>query len=561
MSLPRRKALTGRATTAVKTTIQTRPLRALRAFIARHPDILAIVVLAAIAILVCGPHVLSGGFSLDDWFYRGLAHFTGFGGTVRQQIQQDVRRPVAALYFATVSVLIGSHIKALLLLAVTLRFLLSAVLYAILKELRFGRIDAVAIAALTLLFPYSDSLWLWATAAQISCAIVCVLLGFLLNLYALRDNSPHTLLLRISGLGLITAGILNYESVATIGLASGALYLMQTNKSRALRQWGIDIVVLSIVIVVFTFHAVPLLHGSDNHTVSSFAEMRTHVHVIFSQSIRLVTLSLLPFGTPSNATALGLLGLLVALALVIMAILGIRDHASRILLRWLVVLGVGFLLIGIGYTFYIPSNIYYVPLQVGNGNRVNGSSAIGYAVVAYAAAVLFATLIFRGLPRSRSLISALAVLIAAVIGVGYARHVDTDKAAWHQAAVLQSAILSTLNQHIQTPAHDSSIVTLDAPTESAPGVPVFDASWDLTGAVQLKWNDPTLQAYPMAPGMSITCAAEPLVNTGGIGGSPSPWHATYPTELVDIETGAVFSVTNRHECVSAATKLGVLAPT
>ena len=521
----------------------------------------AIFILAAITAFVCGPHVLSGGFSLDDWFYRAQGHFTGFGGVVSQQIQEDVRRPVAALYFATVSVLIGSHLKILLLLAVTLRFLMSAALYAILKELEFRRIDAVAIAVLTLLFPYSDSLWLWATAAQISCAILCVLLGFLLNLYALRDNSTHTLLLRIAGLGLITAGILNYESVATISLASGVLYLMQTNSRRALREWSIDIVVLSIVIIVFTFHAAPLLHGNDNHAVSSLAEMRTHVHIIFSQSVRLVTLSLLPFGTPSNSTALGLLGVLIALALVVVGILGTRDRASRLLLRWLVVLGAGFLLIGIGYIFYVPSSIYYVPLQVGNGNRVNGPSAIGYAIVAYAAVVIFATLIFRGLPRSRSLISALAVLIVTVIGIGYARHVDTDKAAWHQAAVLQSAILTAVSDHIPIPVHNTSIVTLGAPVEAAPGVPVFDASWDLTGAVQLKWNDPTLQAYPMAPGMSITCAAEPLVNTGGIGGSPSPWHATYPTEMVNVATGATFSVKNRHECVAAATRLGVLAST
>jgi hypothetical protein len=87
------------------------------------------------------------------------------------------------------------------------------------------------------------------------------------------------------------------------------------------------------------------------------------------------------------------------------------------------------LLIGLGYIVLVPSNIYYVPLQVGIGNRVNIVAAIGYALVVYAAAKLVGMLVFRELLHSGQLIGTLATLIAVVVGVDYTRRTNTDKIA------------------------------------------------------------------------------------------------------------------------------------
>ena len=157
------------------------------------------------------------------------------------------------------------------------------------------------------------------------------------------------------------------------------------------------------------------------------------------------------------------------LALVVSYMLSPGNEARRTLLRWLVVMVAGVLLIGLGYVFLVPSNLYYVPLQLGIGNRVNDIAAIGYALVVYAAVALVGTLVFRELPNSRLLVSALTVLITVVIGVGYARRVDTDEAAWHQSIALQRMILTTLRTHISPPPRGTSVITLDAPIEAALG--------------------------------------------------------------------------------------------
>lgn len=494
----------------------------------------------------------------DDWTLRAELHFTGFGSTLNHLVGQDVRRPIGALYLATVYAMISSHVKLLLILSAAMRFLLVATLYGVLRELRFARLAAVAIAALTLLFPEADSTWLWAGASQLTFAVVCVLLGCLLNLRAVSERElSRRAPLRAIGIALIAAGILTYELVIPTGLASGTLYFMQTGPRRALREWGIDALSLGIVIVVFTFHAVPLLRGSDSHEIISFDQMREHTHIIFSQSATLLTKSLLPYGTPRNSTVLVMLSALIMLAFLASYMLSPGNEARRTLLRWLVVMATGVLLIGLGYIFLVPASVYYVPLQFGIGNRVNDIAAIGYALVVYAAAALVGTLAFRELPRSRLLIGTLTAFITVVIGVGYTRHIDTDEAAWHQSIVLQSGILTTLRTHISPPPHGTSVITLDAPVEAAPGVTVFYASWDLNAAVQLLWDDPTLRAYPMAPDLHITCTAAHLLI--GAGGSSPSWQATYPADIVDVAAGTVFSVNGAPACTKAATKLGVLA--
>ncbi|MGA2162959.1 MAG: hypothetical protein ABSH36_00645 [Solirubrobacteraceae bacterium] len=537
--------------------LSARPSRAILERIAQHRDAGAILILAILAVIVCGPHVLNGGLMIDDWTFVAEAHFTDFGKLLNYLVSHDVRRPVGGFYLAALYVLLGSHVKLMLAFSAAMRFLLVAILYGLLRELRFSWLAAVAIAGLTLLFPTADSTWLWIGASELSFAVACVLLGCLLNLRAMKNGESPRLPLRVIGLALIATGILSYELVIPIGLASGALYLTRARPRQVLREWGIDVLVLGIVIIVFTFHTVPLVQGTDDHELSSYALMGEHAHVIFSQSATLLTHSLLPYGTPRNVTVLGMLATILMLAVVVSYMLKPSDEARRALRRWLIVTAAGVLFIGLGYVFLVPANIYYRPLQVGVGNRTNDITAIGYALIVYSSAALVGTLVFRELRSSRLLVGTLTALITVVIGAGYVRQIDTDEAAWHQSTVLQHMILTTLRTHIAPPPRGTSVITLDAPTETAPGVTVFSVSWDLNSAVQLLWNDPTLKAYPMAPGLQITCKPTQLLV--GAPGSPPSWQTTYPTDFMDVAAGTVFSVKRAPACIDASTKLGVLA--
>ena len=509
--------------------------------------------LAALAIFMSAARILHGSDIMDDWAIRAEAHFAGFGGVLKDLLQQDARRPLAAMYFAALFSVIGSHIKLMLAVSSILRLVIATGLYALLQELRFGWLDSVAIAGLALLFPNSDSTWLWPSASAYSLAVACVLFGCLVNVRAVRYGGRYLRLLRVSGIALISAGILTNELVVPLALASGALYFTLTAPRRALRSWSVDLLVLAIVIATFIFHLIPVIHGDDNHEISSFSQMRYHAHVILSQSSTLLTHSLLPFGTPRNSTVLGMVGVIMALALVVTSSLKPTAASRRALVKWLAVATIGLLIIGLGYVMLVPANIYYVPLQPGLGNRINAVPAIGMALVLYAAITLAAHLIFRELPRAPLLISGFIVLAVTLAGVGYARRIHADELAWRQSGELERAILVDLRTHVPTPPPNTSVVTIDAPVETAPGVPVFDASWDLNGAVELLWNDPTLRAFPTAPGMDLECATSQLrVN---LPGSPAIWQATYPVDVMDIATETLLVLRSQSACSASKKQL------
>ncbi|HUN78377.1 MAG TPA: hypothetical protein VMU32_05620 [Solirubrobacteraceae bacterium] len=517
---------------------------------------MAIAALTLLLLLMCLSHILHGGLVADDWAYRALAHFGGFSGVVSQQIQQDVRRPLAAVYFATLFTTLGPHLKLLLAWSAGLRLIVAILAYTILRQLQFAKFAALALACLVMLFPFSDSTWLWPTASVLTFALACALFGRALNLSTMSRNVHYRALRRILGLSFLAAGILSYELVAPLCCAFGSLYLLRTHKRRALFEWALDLAVLIVIMMVFTLHVVPVLHGQDVHEISDLAQMRQHLGVMTTQSANLVTQSLVPFGSPDNALVLGILGVLVATALVVVARAHVPDQHRRSLIVALAVAGAGVIVVILGYLPLIPANIYYVPLQPGIGNRVNAVAAIGYVLILYGAVSLISTLpLWR--PRRRLHRQLLSALILVAVGIGYLHIVDSHRSAWRQSVILQETVLDDLRTHIPPPAHGAGILTINAPLETAPGVSVFDSSWDLNGAVQMLWNDPSLRALPILPAMTIVCLDSGLyVNSGPVLRS---WQSSYPTYVLDVATDAVYTLDSRATCTSAAKALGILA--
>src|SRR4051794_26100726 len=127
-----------------------------------------IAILVVLAAVTFTSRIVHGGLIMDDWALSAEAHFGGFTGVLEDLVHLDVRRPVGAIYFATLFGVAGGHAHLLLTISAALRVLLAVCLYGLLREVRFERFDALIIAALVMLFPYSDSTWLWPSASSIS---------------------------------------------------------------------------------------------------------------------------------------------------------------------------------------------------------------------------------------------------------------------------------------------------------------------------------------------------------------------------------------------------------
>jgi hypothetical protein len=198
--------------------------------------------------------------------------------------------------------------------------------------------------------------------------------------------------------------------------------------------------------------------------------------------------------------------------------------------RWLVFAAGGLIALCLGYASFLPAGSFYSPLTPGIGNRTNVAASIGYVLFIYAVLALLARLLGRlvaavvhgdGVARAERLITAvLAVGALLVLGGLWIRHVEQDQRAWDRAFSIDSQVLSVLRRYPGKPASDSTIFTFGVPGTTAPLVPTFFASWDLSGAVRILWHDQTLHGVPVVDSGSgstpvhIHCGSDGVVPRG-----------------------------------------------
>jgi hypothetical protein len=93
--------------------------------------------------------------------------------------------------------------------------------------------------------------------------------------------------------------------------------------------------------------------------------------------------------------------------------------------------------------------------------------------------------------------AALIALSTLVISATFVARLRADIAHYRSATTLQNDALATLERLLPMPSRGSTIYTFGFAAETAPGIPIFRSTWDLTGAIRLQWSDPSLSALPV----------------------------------------------------------------
>lgn len=191
--------------------------------------VLAAAVLAAVAAAVYGTHVRDGGFIMDDWSNRAKTRFlasccgvgaTGHGSGYLAQVHNLLSDGPAG-YHIGLPVLIPLSYRAFrpaiaphLALAVALAVSVSVCMYAVLRRFRLAPVHAGMMAALVLVFPWSDANRLWAMAGYNQVGVVLWLVGLLVALRGVRASGGRAVLLHAAALACYAAGIAVYELLA-----------------------------------------------------------------------------------------------------------------------------------------------------------------------------------------------------------------------------------------------------------------------------------------------------------------------------------------------------------
>ena len=455
-----------------------------------------------------GPQVADGGFYWDDWQNSLNVHIAGDPGLF-SSLDRGTLRPVFGYRPALTVMLVVEH-WALgtgpaphLAMAVLFGVLTGWALYLLLRTCGLSTLEAALPAALLLVFPWTDSTRLWATASFDTLAVALYLLGAVL---AVRRR------FLIGSLALYLVACWTYEVVSVAVLLSVALYLCVMPRRDALRRFLLDAGVVALALVV-------VVTGTSREPQALSTQV-DHAGTLASQAFSLLARALVPVGAVPGWVGAALLVGLCAWGYM---------RGER---RWVAVAGLGALLVAAGYALFVPAAPYYEPLAPGTTNRMNVLAAVGFVLVVYALA--------RLLVRRAEIAAALCI----VIGVGYVVKVANDEGGWQRSADLQAEVLRTLPD----PGGRMTFYTFGVPTFAAPGVPVFSLPFDLKAAVRLKYGTHRLAAYPLSSTTVIHCEAASLYPSGGTYGRVHG--APYGKAIfVDVPRRRLLRIGSRADCL------------
>jgi len=513
------------------------------------------VVATAIALLLYESNAIHGGFLSDAWSQLSLYEFApthGFWDTFTYFEEQAnfAPRPLQAMYFVALYEVLGDHVGLWLTWQIATNVVMVLALFVLLRRLSLRPIDAAAVAILVLIFPAASSLRFWTPTIQAPAAITAALLGFILALSAFDAKRRRSkALLHGASLLLFIASLLFYEVALPIMLVSVLVYRLHVPWRQAAMRWVADCAVLIPVVLGVT------LASSAGHEETE-AGIWAHARAIFESGKALFTTVILPFGSV-DWYVVALVALVPAVAALVYAWSPRAAPGRAELRRWLVVLAAGLVVVTLGYAIYVPGTDYYNPLGPGVANRVNAIPSIGWCLIVYAILMLATTLAFRGLPKARLLSSIGAVVACALISIGWVRSVN-DYSDYFTGAYLEDVrVLTTIREAIPNPRPESTIWTFGQPVEFAPGVPVFGNTWDMTGSVQLQFDDPTLTSLVGQEGTTFSCAQGSVLPGGptyAAEGKPNPELASRygRTYFIDTSTKRVVRIDNKRQCRMAA---------
>lgn len=437
--------------------------------------------LALVAALVYGDHVVRGGFLWDDWENAGTTRFGGESGFLGPfDLRQAAYRPVLQLLLPLPHLVFGAHPAAHLALALVVASAASAAFYALLRAVGAAPPFAIAAAALALLFPWSSSTRLWATASINLVAVILLLGAAALSLRALGRADCRKRGVALTA-AMCAAAILTYEAVAGLLLLLPLLYRLRAPWREALRRWRPEAFAGGAAAAWVALATTKPENGGGTAL--------EHGLTIVKQGVALAGHAIVPL--PGVPAAVGLL----LGAAVTAAALRVHPRAAR---TPAIGAALSLLALALGWAPFVPGEAKYVPAAPGIYDRVNIVVGFALAALVCSLAALAATL----MPKRGQL--ALAAPLVALIAAGWAVEVRGHVDAYAQAAAAQRVDLQAVDA--AQPPPGTVVILLHERTWATEGVPIFGQPWDLGPALRLRYGDASLSGFPIARGgASVTC--------------------------------------------------------
>lgn len=472
--------------------------------------------LVLLAVLSVAPFLPSLGFYTDDWAFLAIsanASDQSLGGMYRALLPHDRMRPLAWLYRAALYKAFGLeplpyHVVNTLVLA-----LCALLFYLVLRELGTPRLYAVAAPAFWAVAPHYTALRFWYGGGfNASLAIALYLLSLYADLKGTRAAGVRRLGWAAASLLSLVASVLAYEIAVPLFFFNAFLVWRRTRSAAAI-PWA-NLAALAALVLYklatterfgtggdvagFAAGLFRTLVAGDYPPGTSGLNTRAAVAVNFGDygvllpatAVRLAS-RFRSFVAVGVSAACGLLAFLYLTRLSRAAgtALPARRTAARLF-------GAGLVVFALGYSIFLTNRNIQLS-ATGVGNRTAAAASLGAAM-----AIAGALALFSGIARRETVARRLfAVLFAAWAAAG-ALATATLATFWTRAWRQERLVLDDVRQRFPTLERGSTLL-LDGVCRYVGPAPVFEAAWDLAGALQLYYRDPTLLADVVNPTLEV----------------------------------------------------------
>lgn len=453
------------------------------------------------------------GFYSDDWSFLGnfsLSPSQTLLGLIKTATTPNTQmRPVQNIYDATLYWAFGIHPLGYQIVNATVFMALIILLYLILRKINIPRIIAVSIPLLYALLPNYSADRFWYAAFQANLSILLFLISFYAGLRAFSQHTTRRTLWKILSISSLLLSSLSYEVAMPFVLLSTLTFWRpyerlkrKLSKEKPLGQNNTIFIILTFIALIYilifktlTTTRLGVLHypGYLFYIITSAIKVNygtfiLHLPTILAEIITKYT---------NIQVLLAGLGLyfVIFIYLYIFADEAGSSFPRRTWLRNLTLFSpVVFLL---GYAIFFTNNqIGFSPTGV--ENRVAIAATVGVAMSLVGGFGWLCSLLFS----ERFSRFFYCIVIAAIGGACFVI-INTLGLFWAKAYKQQTQVLSSIHKELPIVPKNTTVILDGVCPYVGPGV-VFEADWDLKGALQVMYHDKTIHGDIVTPRLFVS---------------------------------------------------------
>jgi hypothetical protein len=480
-----------------------------RGYADRAPDVLFVAVVIALSTALYLPRL---GFASDDWAFLGSLTTHGDLSAPGRSVEHDFavylrQRPVQMAYQTLLFGAFGPNPIGYHLVNTFVLALMAVLGYLVLREFGVSRRPAVAVAVVYGLLPHYSTDRFWWSAFGYGAAMTLAFASLYADMRALRSRGAALWFWKAAALTALAASGLGFE--IALPLLAAALPLLwyrarrqaegplggRVGRTGAMMFLGCNVVVLAAIVTfkgaVSAGIGVP---GSYLHHLARLALGSTATS-FGSYGVGLPEATRWAVATVDGVT----LAAGIALASVVgvyLGGLGRRDASIDWSVRtWLKFVAAGLLVFALGYGIFL-TNARILFSSSGISNRVAIAAAAGLAMIWVGLAGAVSAAVPR---RWRAVVLALPV---AALCLSSFLIVHGLAASWAEAWQRQQALLADIRTRLPTLEPHTTII-LDGDCSYIGPAVVFDSNWDLSGALETVYDDPTVRADVVSANLGV----------------------------------------------------------